>query len=87
MNEHDAQQNPASCSRCTNIATNKLQDDSDPALGIEVAACHPQPEDNMLTARSMRHVKERRLADCMMINLKSLTLIEAPTLSMAPAMQ
>jgi hypothetical protein len=55
---------PCSRSRHTNITTTKLQDDSDPILGIEVAACHPQPEDNMLTACSMRHAKKQRLADC-----------------------
>jgi hypothetical protein len=40
-----------------------LQDDSDPILGIEVAACHPQPEDNTVTAHSTRHTKKQRLAD------------------------
>jgi hypothetical protein len=65
INEHDRWQNLlASGSRCTNIATNKSQDDSDPILGIEVAACHSQPEDNMSTAFSMRHAKKQRLADC-----------------------
>jgi hypothetical protein len=63
MNEHDQWQNVASHSRCTNITTNELQDDSDPILGIEVVACHPQPEDNTSTAHSTRHAKKQRLAD------------------------
>jgi hypothetical protein len=58
MNEHDRWQNLASSSQCTNI-TNKLQDDSDPILGIEVAACHPNLEDDMLTAHSMRQAKKQ----------------------------
>jgi hypothetical protein len=41
MNEHDQRQNLASHSQCNNIATNKLQDDSDPILGIEVAVFCP----------------------------------------------
>jgi hypothetical protein len=63
MNEHDLWQNLASHSRCTNIVTNKLHDDSNPILGIEVAACHPQLEDDMSTACSMRHAKKQCLAD------------------------
>jgi hypothetical protein len=63
MNEHDQWQNLASHSQCTNIATNKLQDDSDPLLGIEVAVCHPQPKDHTSTACSMRHAKKQCLAD------------------------
>jgi hypothetical protein len=78
----------ASHSQCTNIATNESQDDSDPILGIEVAACHRQLEDNMLTACSTRHARSNNLLIAMMINPKSLTLMEAPSmLSMVPAMQ
>ena len=63
MNEHDRQQDRASGSQCTNIIANKLPDDSDPILGIEVAVCPPQLQDNILTARSMRHAKKQRVAD------------------------
>ena len=63
MNEHNWRQNLASHSQRTNIVTNELQDDSDPILGIEVAACHPQPEDNTSTGRSTRHAKKQWLAD------------------------
>jgi hypothetical protein len=59
MNEHNRWQNLASRNQSTNIATNKSQDDSDPILGIEVAACHPQPEDNTWTAHSTRHAKKQ----------------------------
>jgi hypothetical protein len=63
MNKHDQQHNHASCSQCTNIVANKLPDDSDPILSFEVAVCHPQLQDNILTARSMRHAKKQHLAD------------------------
>jgi hypothetical protein len=40
-----------------------LQDDSDPILGIEVALCPPQLQDDIMTARSTRHAKKQCLAD------------------------
>jgi hypothetical protein len=61
MNEHDQQQNHASRSQGTNIVTNKLPDDSDPILGIEVAVCPPQLQDDILTAHSKRHAKKQCL--------------------------
>jgi hypothetical protein len=40
-----------------------LQDDSDPILGIEVAVCPPQLQEDILTAHYMRHAKKQHLAD------------------------
>jgi hypothetical protein len=63
MNEHDLWQNLSSCSQCTNIITNKMQHDSDPILGIEVATYCQQPEDNTSTGCFTRHAKKQRLAN------------------------
>jgi hypothetical protein len=78
MNKHDQWQNLASPSGCTNIATNKSRHDSDPILGIEVAAYCPQPQDKMLTVTPQDMQKSNDLLIAMTINPKSLTLSVVP---------
>jgi hypothetical protein len=78
MNKHDQWQSLASPGGCTNIATNESQHDSDPILGIEVAAYCPQPQHKMLTVTPQDMQRSNDLPIVMTINPKSLTLSVVP---------